>query len=240
MPCGSDSQPSSRRAASQARPVRWTVLQRLAESPSCVCNLQEHLPIAANLLSYHLRVLREAGLVTTSRRGRWIDYALADDALDRLPSRTARWRSCRGRADERRRHTCRPRSGRQGLSLAGLAALWVLGVLGQRVGCGTWCSTTLLGMPPDDRLTATLHFFFYDTVKIALLLSRDHLRDHDPALLHEHRTHPRPARWAPRGRRQRDGRRTRGGHPVLLVQRRAGVHRVRRRRGPAGRDARAS
>lgn len=60
------------------------MLQRLAESPSCVCNLQEHLPIAANLLSYHLRVLREAGLVSTSRRGRWIDYALADDALDRL------------------------------------------------------------------------------------------------------------------------------------------------------------
>ena len=49
-----------------------------------MCELQEQEPIAANLLSYHLRVLREAGLVTTSRRGRWIDYALADDALDRL------------------------------------------------------------------------------------------------------------------------------------------------------------
>lgn len=67
-----------------ADPVRWTVLQRLAERPSCVCNLQEHLPIAGNLLSYHLKVLRESGLVTTSRRGRWVDYALADDALDRL------------------------------------------------------------------------------------------------------------------------------------------------------------
>jgi len=29
-------------------------------------------------------LLRDAGLVTTSRRGRWIDYALAEDALDRL------------------------------------------------------------------------------------------------------------------------------------------------------------
>jgi ArsR family transcriptional regulator, arsenate/arsenite/antimonite-responsive transcriptional repressor len=67
-----------------ADPIRWTVLQRLAAAPSCVCELQEQAPIAANLLSYHLRVLREAGLVTTSRRGRWIDYALADDALDRL------------------------------------------------------------------------------------------------------------------------------------------------------------
>jgi hypothetical protein len=41
-------------------------------------------PIAANLLSHHLKVLRETGLVTTSRRGRWIDYALAGDALARL------------------------------------------------------------------------------------------------------------------------------------------------------------
>jgi len=70
--------------AAVADPVRWTVLQRLAEGPSCVCDLQEQVPIAANLLSYHLKVLRESGLVTTSRRGRWIDYALVDDALDRL------------------------------------------------------------------------------------------------------------------------------------------------------------
>ena len=67
-----------------ADPIRWRVLQRLAGAPACVCELQEQAPIAANLLSYHLRVLREAGLVTTSRRGRWIDYALADDAVDRL------------------------------------------------------------------------------------------------------------------------------------------------------------
>ncbi len=70
--------------AAVADPIRWTVLERLASQPSCVCNLQEHVPIAANLLSYHLKVLREAGLVTTRRRGRWIDYALAEDALDRL------------------------------------------------------------------------------------------------------------------------------------------------------------
>ncbi len=67
-----------------ADPIRWSVLQRLAGGGSCVCNLQEHIPIAANLLSYHLRVLREAGLVITSRRGRWIDYTLAENALDRL------------------------------------------------------------------------------------------------------------------------------------------------------------
>lgn len=67
-----------------ADPVRWAVLDRLGDGTHCVCDLQAHVPIAANLLSYHLKVLRDAGLVTTSRRGRWIDYALAEDALDRL------------------------------------------------------------------------------------------------------------------------------------------------------------
>ena len=67
-----------------ADPIRWQVLQRLAAEPACVCDIQAHIPIAANLLSYHLKVLRDTGLVTTSRRGRWIDYALAADALDRL------------------------------------------------------------------------------------------------------------------------------------------------------------
>ncbi len=40
--------------------------------------------MAANLLSYHLTVLRDAGPVTTSRRGGWIDYSLAQDASRRL------------------------------------------------------------------------------------------------------------------------------------------------------------
>src|SRR5450759_201496 len=69
-----------------ADPVRWTVLAALAEAPRCVCSLQEQVPIPGNLLSYHLKVLREAGLVTTTRRGRWIDYALADDAPTRMAS----------------------------------------------------------------------------------------------------------------------------------------------------------
>jgi len=56
-----------------ADPVRWSVLAMLVEAPRCVCKLQEQIPIAGNLLSYHLKVLREAGLVTTSRRGRWVD-----------------------------------------------------------------------------------------------------------------------------------------------------------------------
>ncbi|MFJ8630949.1 ArsR/SmtB family transcription factor [Streptomyces sp. NPDC093568] len=67
-----------------ADPARLAVIHRLADSPACVCVLQEQVPLALNLLSYHLKVLRAAGLVTCSRRGRWIDYVLAPDALERL------------------------------------------------------------------------------------------------------------------------------------------------------------
>ncbi|MFI6466194.1 ArsR/SmtB family transcription factor [Streptomyces sp. NPDC050538] len=67
-----------------ADPARLAVIRRLADSPACVCDLQEQVPIALNLLSYHLKILRAADLVTCSRRGRWIDYALASDALERL------------------------------------------------------------------------------------------------------------------------------------------------------------
>lgn len=67
-----------------ADPVRWTVLQRLADGRACVCDLQQITGVAPNLLSYHLKVLREANLVTTSRRGRWVDYELAEDTSRRI------------------------------------------------------------------------------------------------------------------------------------------------------------
>ncbi len=70
--------------AAVADPSRLAVVQALTAGTMCVCTLQEQVPIAANLLSYHLKVLRRAGLITATRRGRWIDYTLVDDALQRL------------------------------------------------------------------------------------------------------------------------------------------------------------
>ncbi len=64
------------RLGALADPVRLAVVGLLACGQRCVCDLQERVAIAPNLLSYHLRVLREAGLVSTTRRGRWIDYRL--------------------------------------------------------------------------------------------------------------------------------------------------------------------
>ncbi|MFW2514146.1 ArsR/SmtB family transcription factor [Demequina sp. SO4-13] len=67
-----------------ADPVRWTVLDVLSNGPRCVCELQELVPVAGNLMSYHLKVLREARLVTATRRGRWVDYAVCPDTFERL------------------------------------------------------------------------------------------------------------------------------------------------------------
>ena len=67
-----------------ADPVRLQLIGLLSAGPSCVCDLQADVPIPGNLLSDHLKVLREAGLIVGTRRGRWIDYALTEGALDRL------------------------------------------------------------------------------------------------------------------------------------------------------------
>lgn len=61
-------------------PIRLQILDMLTLGERCVCDIQEGVGVAANLLSYHLRVLREAGLVEATRRGRWVDYRLAPDA----------------------------------------------------------------------------------------------------------------------------------------------------------------
>jgi ArsR family transcriptional regulator len=79
-----------------ADPIRLQLLHLLVGRTRCVCDLQPEPAIPGNLLSYHLKVLREAGLIEGARRGRWIDYSLAAGALERLqaalpdPARAAR------------------------------------------------------------------------------------------------------------------------------------------------------
>jgi ArsR family transcriptional regulator len=65
-------------------PNRIEILDMLSSRVHCNCHFQERLDLAANLLSYHLRVLRDAGLIVGTKRGRWVDYALAVDATDRI------------------------------------------------------------------------------------------------------------------------------------------------------------
>jgi len=60
---------------------RLRILEALREGEACVCELQGSLDMAQSLLSHHLRVLREAGLVRDRRDGRWIHYSLVPDVL---------------------------------------------------------------------------------------------------------------------------------------------------------------
>jgi len=73
--------------------IRLSILDLLGAGEQCVCDLQKALLIAPNLLSYHLRILRDAGLVVASRRGRWVDYRFSPDAaacvIQALPSALA-------------------------------------------------------------------------------------------------------------------------------------------------------
>ncbi len=71
-----------------AHPVRWGILERLAAEPGiCACDFTEFFDVSQPTISAHLKVLREAGLVTTQRRRNTICYALAPSQLARLADR---------------------------------------------------------------------------------------------------------------------------------------------------------
>ena len=61
--------------------TRLSILQRLRLGERCVCDLTDALDAAQSRLSFHLRVLKDAGLVTDRRDGRWMYYTLNRDAL---------------------------------------------------------------------------------------------------------------------------------------------------------------
>ena len=69
-----------------ADPTRLEILEMLSPQIRCNCHFQEHLDLSPNLLSYHLKVLREAGLIEGTKRGRWIDYALTPSAAGLVAS----------------------------------------------------------------------------------------------------------------------------------------------------------
>lgn len=54
---------------------------RLRNGEECVCKLTDLLDCPQPLLSHHLRVLKEAGLVTDRRDGRWTHYAINPEML---------------------------------------------------------------------------------------------------------------------------------------------------------------
>ena len=67
-----------------ADPIRLQVIEALGGGERCVCELTEQLDLAQSKLSFHLKVLKEAGLLADRQSGRWVYYQLQPEALERL------------------------------------------------------------------------------------------------------------------------------------------------------------
>ncbi|WP_020669123.1 ArsR/SmtB family transcription factor [Amycolatopsis nigrescens] len=66
-------------------PVRLGIMRQLAREPeTCACDFAEVFGVSQPTISQHLKVLREAGLVTTRRRGTQICYSVHPGGLDQL------------------------------------------------------------------------------------------------------------------------------------------------------------
>src|SRR5271155_3077831 len=81
-----DFEPAAALLKAVADPHRLTMLATLAASDRevCVCDFTDALPLNQPTVSHHLRILREAGLVTCERRGTWVYYQLTPDAPERV------------------------------------------------------------------------------------------------------------------------------------------------------------
>lgn len=98
---GLDSKTIVQRFKALAEEKRLQLLGRLCGDECCVCELVDELEAGQSLLSFHLKTLREAGLVEGQRRGRWVYYSLREGALsevreflERLESEARRRSSC--------------------------------------------------------------------------------------------------------------------------------------------------
>ena len=86
--------------------TRLSILEMLRDGEQCVCDLQAHLDAAQSRLSFHLRVLREAGLVVDRKEGRWSYYSIVPDALAEVHDLTVAMQPARGGLPVRRAACC--------------------------------------------------------------------------------------------------------------------------------------
>ncbi len=63
---------------------RLRILEMLCDGEQCVCDLTDALDVGQSLLSFHLKSLKEAGLVNDRRDGRWVYYSLDREGLEAL------------------------------------------------------------------------------------------------------------------------------------------------------------
>jgi ArsR family transcriptional regulator, arsenate/arsenite/antimonite-responsive transcriptional repressor len=73
-------------------PRRLRILDLLRSGEQCVCDLQAALDCGQSLLSFHLKTLKEAGLVSMRREGRWGFYQLATETVEHAEQAIAAYR----------------------------------------------------------------------------------------------------------------------------------------------------
>lgn len=95
--------PSTEVLKALAEPTRWRIVELLSCEELCVCHLAEDLELAQPLVSHHLRVLRDAGLVESEKHRQWTYYRLRRDVLEGLSSRLDAITSCCPAPGERQR-----------------------------------------------------------------------------------------------------------------------------------------
>ncbi|WP_447600380.1 ArsR/SmtB family transcription factor [Nitrospira sp. Nam80] len=64
--------------------TRLRILHRLQAGEQCVCDLTDEFQTGQSRLSFHLKVLKEAGLVNDRPEGRWMYYSVNAEALEEL------------------------------------------------------------------------------------------------------------------------------------------------------------
>ena len=64
--------------------TRLEIIELLRKGERCVCELTDTLDAAQSRLSFHLRVLKEAGVVRDRKDGRWVHYELVPDAFEEI------------------------------------------------------------------------------------------------------------------------------------------------------------
>ena len=67
-----------------AEETRFEIVRLLAGGERCVCELQGELDAAQSRLSFHLKKLKDAGVISDRREGRWVYYSLVPDALEQM------------------------------------------------------------------------------------------------------------------------------------------------------------
>jgi ArsR family transcriptional regulator len=85
-PASSDAGRGNEVLRALAEPLRWQIVELLAREQLCVCHLTEELDAAQPLVSHHLKVLREAGLVEGERFRYWTYYRLVPAAFGEIAS----------------------------------------------------------------------------------------------------------------------------------------------------------